>query len=192
MFAVQTSSLQEQHASFFNGPALLVGIVLFSLLSPSVHAQPKAIGPQDIARLQQQTEFTGDWSETEFFNLDRYITLRVTIEHVKMPEGPGNVYLHFTVKNPQRLTGEKSLERDRLFRATLQTAQAVEFMEIDERDFPQGANAVIRGWPATRKNMTGSVFLVDDVNIVGSGKTLSLHRNNPRMQSKRTNTPTSR
>ena len=45
-------------------------------------AQPKAIGPDDLSRLRQQTEFSGDWSETDAFDLDRYITLRVTIEGV--------------------------------------------------------------------------------------------------------------
>lgn len=161
-------------------------VILTAVTAQQSIAQPKAIGPDDISRLKQQTEFSGDWSETDVFDLDRYITLKVTIERLDVPDRAGNVYLWFTLKNQQKLTDREDLPANQPFQATLQSVDVVEFLDIDERDFPRGVEAVIRGWPATEKNITGSVLLVDDVNITGRGKAISLHGNNPGMDSKRT------
>ena len=127
----------------------------FAWVQP-VSAQPKAIGPNDISRLQQQTEFSGDWSETKAFDLDRYVTLKVTIERLKIPDRAGNVYLWFTLKNQHKITDDQDLPAQQPFKATLQSVDIVKSMQIDERDFPRGVEAVIRGWPATEKNITGS------------------------------------
>jgi hypothetical protein len=165
---------------------VLTTICIALILDHQATAQPVAIGPDDISRLQQQTEFSGDWSETDVFDLDKYITLKVTIERLKIPDRAGNVFLWFTLKNQQKLTDEKDLPANQPFQATLQSVDVVEFLQIDEQDFPRGVDAVIRGWPATEKNTTGSVLLVDDINITSSGKTFALHGNNPKMDSKRT------
>jgi len=161
-------------------------IILLSLMAVShTVAQPAAIGPQDVSRLQQQTEFSGDWSGTGFFDLDQYVTLRVTIQRLKIPDREGNVYLWFTLKNQQKITDQENLPADQPFQATLQSVDIVKSLGIDERDFPQGVEAVIRGWPATDKNISGSVLLVDEVNVTGSDKQLVLHANNPKMEEKR-------
>ena len=170
---------------------ILLFTFLVTFIAQPSSAQPKSIGPDEISRIQQQTEFSGDWTNTDVFDLDQYITLKVTIERLDIPDRAGNVYLWFTLKNQQKITDQENLPANQPFQATLQSVDIVEFLGIDERDFPRGVEAVIRGWPATEKNITGSVLLVDDVNITGSGKTFALHGNNAKMDSKRTTTSSS-
>lgn len=166
---------------------LLFLSILFSQYSV---AQPKAIGPDDLSRLRQQTEFSGDWSETDAFDLDRYITLRVTIEGFNLPEDAGNAVMWFTTRNPKLLARYSDLPSDFLFKGMLQSADVVRYLKLSERDFPRGAEAILRGWPATDRSFTGSALLIDDVQIIASGKTIALHGDNPKMVSKRQNTET--
>ena len=151
-------------------------------------AQPKAIGPDDLSRLRQQTEFSGDWSETDAFDLDRYITLRVTIEGFELPEDAGTAVMLFTTRNPKLLASYSDLPSDFLFKGMLQSADVVRSLELSERDFPRGGEVILRGWPATDRNFTGSALLIDDIQIVASGKTIALHAKNPKMETKRSNT----
>ncbi len=183
--------------TFFPAPnarvvSFLYGVFLFSavgllstLLSVAVSAQPKSVGPQDISRLHQQTEFSGDWSETDLFNLDKYVTVPVTIERLVIPGRAGNAYLLFSLKNPQKLSELHDYPSDHSLRATVQSVDVVKYLDINESDFRPGTDAVIRGWPAKKKNASGTVLLVDDVNMTGSGKIFSLHANNPKMEGKR-------
>ena len=165
----------------------LITSIVFAFAHHSM-AQPTAIGPEDISRLQQETQFSSDWSETDAFNLDRYITLHVNIQRLDIPNRAGNVYLWFTVNNSRALTGQVNLPADVIYKATLQSADAVDFLKIDPRDFTGNVGAVIRGWPATDNNITGSVLLIDDIRFTASGKNIALHADNPKMQSRRKDT----
>ncbi|MEM8560941.1 MAG: hypothetical protein AAGF57_01835 [Pseudomonadota bacterium] len=163
-------------------PFLIVVLLSLPLFG---QAQPKAIGPKDIALIQQQTEFTGDWSSTNRFNLDRYLTLRVTIHKLKIPERDGNVHLWFSLNNEARLAQNERIQTVVPIKATMQSKAVVERLGVRERDFPNGVQAVIRGWPAQRNNFSGSLFLIDEILIEGSGKRIALHADNPNMDENR-------
>ena len=132
-------------------------LLLLTILSMSQSvAQPKAVSPDDLSRIRQLSEFSNDWSETDAFDLEHYVTLQVTIESLQVPGHAGNVYLWFTLKNPRKLMDQEGVEPGQLFKATLQSVKMVQSLGIDEWDFPRGADAIIRGWTATDRNITGS------------------------------------
>ena len=89
-----------------------------------------------------------------------------------MPNRIGNVYVWFTVNNARTLTGQDDLPPDVLFMATLQSLGAVEALQLNPRDFSGNVAAVMRGWPATDNNITGSVLLVDDIQFTRSGNNI--------------------
>lgn len=148
-------------------------------------AQPEAIGPEELSHLRQQTEFSGDWSETDAFDLDQYVTLPVILEGLVIPEVAGNVYLWFSTTTQNTLTDQRDLPDDFRFKATLQSSGVLEKMDLSERELPRGTDAVLRGWLATDLNISGSVLLVDDIEIVGNDRTFSMHAGNPKMESRR-------
>lgn len=172
-------------SQFLQGLLLLI---LTLLLVQNSTAQPRAIGPDDVSRLRQQTEFSGDWSETDAFDLEHYLTLRVTIEQFDMPEDVGNVVLWFTAENAGKLAHFSELPADFRFKGMLQSADAVRALDLSERDFPEGVEAVVRGWPATDRNVTGTALLIDDITIVSSGRTIALHGDNRKLDPRRDTT----
>ena len=160
-------------------------LVILLACCPVLWAQPVAIGPQDLNWLRQHTEFSSDWSETELFDLGRPLSLNVTLRGLELPEADGNAILLFSVDGPQRQLGVRDVDARYVFRATLQLADEVRRLNLSQRELGHGAKAVLRGWPSTPKNLSGSVLLVDDIELASAGARVSLHANNPRMRDKR-------
>lgn len=157
-------------------------IILIALCLPHIgQAQPTAISPQDVERFRQQTEVISDWAQTDLFNIERYITLRVTIHRLKVPKRDGHVHLWFTLNNPERFSRTAELPAGRRYKALLQSKAVFERLGFGSRDFPNGVQAVVRGWPATKKNLSSSVLLVDEILVQGRNKRIAFHADNPDM-----------
>ena len=80
-------------AMLFCVQSLSVFFSCFTILSMSQSvAQPKAVSPDDLSRIRQLSEFSNDWSETDAFDLEHYVTLQVTIESLQVP-GHAGMYI---------------------------------------------------------------------------------------------------
>ncbi len=146
-------------------------------------SQPSAITPEDVSRLRQLTHFSWDWSNTDAFDLDNPVSLQVTIQRVVIPE-VGNAELLFTLSDQQRRRSELTLPQRPRYHAILQSAEEVRRLGIRRSDFVEGLQATLTGWPATERNVTPNVLLIDEIEMGNQGRRFKL-QDHPHMQKHR-------
>jgi hypothetical protein len=159
---------------------MLFFLALF--VAPPGSTQPTAISPQDVSLLKQRTDFTDNWSDTTLFDLRKPMEIFVTISSVNLPE-EGNAELFFTIDSLGRGIEDNRFDSERIFVGVMQVADEMRRLKIAPRAFERGVHARITGWPATKKNVTDTVILIDTLELLKSGDTLRFHASRPGMQS---------
>lgn len=137
----------------------------------AVTAQPSIISPLDVARHHQQHSFSSDFSDTPWFDLQSPVELMVSLHHLHVPEH-GYAELVFSVVGQPEAARQLHLQTGQHYIATLQLADIARAMELDGQAFSHAAPARLLGWPATALNQMGSSLLVDEIELLGSGKRL--------------------
>lgn len=161
----------------------LLGLAMLSA-TVSVGAQPTAIDPRDISRLNRLTHYSSNWSETDQFDLHNPVAIVVTLRGIDLPENAGAAYLLFTLDLPQGKQGPGRQAGNTLFRATLQTAGELRRLKLGRGSFSAGRQAILRGWPSSASNNSASIMLVDEVEMLDNGQLRALHIPHPKMRKK--------
>lgn len=156
------------------------GIAITMAVATSVLAQPVAFGPAEVSRLQQLTSFSSDWTSTGNFDLEEPVQLDITIEGVLVPQ-EGNAELLFSTL--QESAGPLLLNYgpEHVYHATLQLAEEVRRLGLGRGKLKTGWRARLSGWPATEHNLSPSVLLVDEIEMLRGNKRYALH-DYPRMR----------
>lgn len=165
---------------FLLATAAFLSVAAISNLS---HAQPTAITPQDMIQQRQFTDTSSDWSDTPFYDLENPVEMVVVIEDL-VTTNEGNVELLFSMSSFEGRALSKTEDRP-LHRAVLQRDHEFEQLKIGNRAFGRGVEARLYGWPATRHNRTPAILLVDEIEILASGKVHAFHPEHERMKKKR-------
>jgi hypothetical protein len=165
---------------FMKGVALLTAV-----LAVRAAAGPPAglvvLGPVEVGQLRQHTEFSSDWSMSDRFELGRPISLVVVTERLLLP-GEGEAELLFSLPGgDSRLPGPAPVSG--IYHATLQLGGEVRRLGLDAATLRRGEKLRLRGWPATDANRSPARLLVEELELLGSGRLFRLH-DYPAMQAR--------
>lgn len=178
----KVSSRQHSPRKAYSRFLAFISILLFS--TQAFAAQPMVFGPEQINRMRQLTTFSDDFSETKYYDLDNPITLSVTIFAHHIPE-EGNAELIFTIDESFSDALRVSEDPDVMYVATMQMAQEAKRLRLGDGRFKKGLQARLTGWPANDNNHTPSILLIDEIELVRSGRKFAMHAENPKMDEKK-------
>ena len=154
------------------GLALLLAVS--ALLPLKALAQPTVISPEDVARSAQLNTVIDDFSHTPAYDLKHPMELAVTLQHVHLPKD-GYAQIVFTVNALGEGAEAHRLAPDKRYLGTLQTTRNVNKLKLNKKELEGGVPAILLAWPATDWNQTPSDFLVDEIQLVESGKWIGFH-----------------
>lgn len=153
-------------------------------IAPATAYEPQpATAAEDISRSRALSDFSSDWSGTDQYDLDEQIELRATLQGIDLPDD-GVAVLTFTLDLPGTVLARIPGSADQLFHAVLQTAQEVKRKGLSRRSFGRGKGVLLRGWPASEANTSGSMMLVEEIQFDNGGR-YRLHSDNPKMKKNR-------
>lgn len=162
--------------NFFGSTVFLIAALT---VSSSVNAEFDAVGPLEVSWLRQMTVLSADWSTTDIYDLNAPVELQVTVEGLLLPEG-GHAELLFTPADVGIEPFVRFPQLGPVYHATLQLADEARRLGLTHRSIRVGSQALIKGWPATERNISPSILLVDEISFIGQS-IIALH-DYPEMQ----------
>lgn len=155
----------------------------FSLeLSADPYKPIQTINSEDFARQMALGDISSDWSQTDLYDLYTQTELRVILQDIEIPDG-GVARVLFTMDLHQEVMDKANWESNHLFYAVLQISDEVNRKGFTHGSFGQGKDVILRGWPPTERNTSGSMMLVEEIQF-GNGELYRFHDANPNIKKK--------
>lgn len=137
----------------------------------------QSLSSEEFVQQRSNGDFSSDWSHTDQYDFSSRTELPVTLQGVDFADN-GLALVKFTMDLPQEVMARANWRADHLFYAVLQLGDDVKRKGITSRHFGQGKAVVLRGWPPTERNVSGSLMLVEEIRF-GDGKRYRFHDDNP-------------
>ncbi|QIB64767.1 hypothetical protein [Kineobactrum salinum] len=149
--------------------------VLQLFLAAAATSQPTVISPLDVARTHQYSSITDNFSHSDLYDFEHPLELLVHIHHLHRPKDGYAVIVYTMAQDTQDSAAVRRSGSEKYI-ATLNASSVLTEKDFGKMKIPQGATAILYGWPATDRNLMNSTLLVDELHLLDSDQWYAFHQ----------------